>query len=350
VKRFFAKDDVTVVAFIDKDEDSDLLENLKEAAEATREEFKAVGYTTSKEVAAHFKVTPSAITVWQPERLRSKFEPKFKSLEKSTASKEDILAFMRDNAIPLVGHRTQANQGSRFSKKPLVVVYYSVDFSHEHIKETQIWREKVLKVANKHKDKFTFAISDEEEFKKEMEEVGLGDSGAEINVVCFGKDGRKYPWLQEDDEFSEEAFEEYMEKLNTGRVKAYIKSQPPPKDDKGPVKTVVASTFDKIVKDLSKDVMIEFYAPWCGHCKQLEPIYKDLAKKLKSETNLVIAKMDATVNDAPEGYGVEGFPTIYFAPAGKKDTPLKYNGGRDVASMEKFIKENAVASFKKSEL
>jgi len=57
------------------------------------------------------------------------------------------------------------------------------------------------------------------------------------------------------------------------------------------VKTVVAANFDKVVKDASKDVLIEFYAPWCGHCKQLEPIYKDLAKKLKSETNLVIAKV-----------------------------------------------------------
>ncbi len=54
---------------------------------------------------------------------------------------------------------------------------------------------------------------------------------------------------------------------------------------------MVAANFDKVVKDASKDVLIEFYAPWCGHCKQLEPIYKDLAKKLKSETNLVIAKV-----------------------------------------------------------
>ena len=50
-------------------------------------------------------------------------------------------------------------------------------------------------------------------------------------------------------------------------MKAYVKSQPAPKDDKGPVKTLVGSNFDKIVNDPEKDVLIEFYAPWCGHCK-----------------------------------------------------------------------------------
>ena len=45
------------------------------------------------------------------------------------------------------------------------------------------------------------------------------------------------------------------------------KSEKPPKKNNGPVKVVVANTFDQIVGDKSKDVLIEFYAPWCGHCK-----------------------------------------------------------------------------------
>lgn len=61
--------------------------------------------------------------------------------------------------------------------------------------------------------------------------------------------------------------------------------------------------------------------------------------------------MDATANDAPQEFKVEGFPTIYFAPAGKKDKPIKYDSGsRAVSDFMKFMKEHAVASFKKSEL
>lgn len=43
---------------------------------------------------------------------------------------------------------------------------------------------------------------------------------------------------------------------------------------------MVAENFDEIVNDENKDVLIEFYAPWCGHCKNLEPKYKELGEKV----------------------------------------------------------------------
>ena len=131
----------------------------------------------------------------------------------------------------------------------------------------------------------------------------------------------------------------------SGKLKPVIKSARPPKKQ-GAVKVVVGSTFEKIVKDPKKDVLIELYAPWCGHCKKLEPAYTALAKKLKKEKNLIIAKMDATANDAPEEFSASGFPTIYFAPSNNKDKPLKYEGGRDAESFEKYLKEHATVSFK----
>jgi len=55
--------------------------------------------------------------------------------------------------------------------------------------------------------------------------------------------------------------------------------------------------------DSTKDVLVEYYAPWCGHCKSLAPIYEELAQSLKSNPNVLIAKMDATANEA-EGVNV----------------------------------------------
>jgi protein disulfide isomerase len=133
-----------------------------------------------------------------------------------------------------------------------------------------------------------------------------------------------------------------------GDLTPKIKSQPVPKKSSGPVAVVVGNTFDKIVLDNSKDVLIELYAPWCGHCKKLEPVYRDLAKRFKNSKRLVIAKMDATANDSPEPYTASGFPTIFFAPAGKKGTPIPYNGDRTVDSLTKFIKDHATVPLEAS--
>ncbi|KAE8618062.1 hypothetical protein XENTR_v10009261 [Xenopus tropicalis] len=121
----------------------------------------------------------------------------------------------------------------------------------------------------------------------------------------------------------------------------YMKSEAIPESNDGPVKVVVAENFDEIVNDDSKDVLIEFYAPWCGHCKNLEPKYKELGEKLGDDPNIVIAKMDATANDVPSQYEVRGFPTIYFTPAGSKQKPKRYEGGREVSDFLSYLKKEA---------
>ncbi|CAF4035415.1 unnamed protein product, partial [Rotaria magnacalcarata] len=137
-----------------------------------------------------------------------------------------------------------------------------------------------------------------------------------------------------------ELLEEFARGVASGDHEQYIKSQPVPEqtDD---VKVVVGKNFNDIVNDDTKDVLIEFYAPWCGHCKSLAPKYDELAKKLKKETSIVIAKMDATENDVPPAYEVQGFPTIYFAPKNSKSSPRKYEGGREVDDFIKYLAKEA---------
>jgi protein disulfide isomerase family A protein 3 len=140
--------------------------------------------------------------------------------------------------------------------------------------------------------------------------------------------------------FSYEALEEFARQVVGGKLEPYLKSQAIP-EQTGYVKIVVGKNFDEIVNDNSKDVLIEFYAPWNGRCISLAPKYVKLAKKLNKESNIVIAKMDATENDVPKQYEVQGYPTIYFAPKNGKNNPRKYEGARVVDDFIEYLAKEA---------
>ncbi|KAL9975849.1 hypothetical protein ACROYT_G013058 [Oculina patagonica] len=100
-----------------------------------------------------------------------------------------------------------------------------------------------------------------------------------------------------------------------------------------------SSNFDSVALDKTKDVLVEFYAPWCGHCKNLAPVYEKVGNAFKNEPNCVVAKVDADgERDLGEKYGVSGFPTIKFFPKDNKDGE-EYNGGRSEQDFIDFLNE-----------
>ncbi|RNA30103.1 disulfide-isomerase A6 [Brachionus plicatilis] len=78
--------------------------------------------------------------------------------------------------------------------------------------------------------------------------------------------------------------------------------------------------------------LVEFFAPWCGHCKNLEPEWARAATDLKGKVKL--GAVDATVHSGlAQRYGVQGYPTIKYFAAGAKSSAEEYDGGRTASDI-----------------
>lgn len=117
---------------------------------------------------------------------------------------------------------------------------------------------------------------------------------------------------------------------------------------KSAVIDLTPSNFDNVVLKSGKPTLVEFFAPWCGHCKKLAPIYEQLADSLaSSQDKIQIAKVDA---DAERSLGkrfeVQGYPTLKYFD-GKSAKPEDYNAGRELEDLTAFITEKTGVKAKK---
>merc|ERR1712156_1007179 len=146
----------------------------------------------------------------------------------------------------------------------------------------------------------------------------------------------------EDDKIEAENIKAFVSDFQEGKLKHHLMSEEIPEDwDKEPVKVLVGKNFHEVAMNAEKDVLVEFYAPWCGHCKQLVPIWDKLGEKYADHESIVIAKMDSTANELEE-VKVQGFPTIKLFKKGTNEI-VDYNGDRTVEGFSKFLEEASEA-------
>jgi len=97
---------------------------------------------------------------------------------------------------------------------------------------------------------------------------------------------------------------------------------------------LTTETFDEAIKS-NPAILVEFFAPWCGHCKSLAPKYEVAATQLKGVAS--IAKVDCTAQEAVcSRFGVRGYPTIKLFRNGN---PQEYSAARETEAIVSFMKK-----------
>jgi len=104
--------------------------------------------------------------------------------------------------------------------------------------------------------------------------------------------------------------------------------------------------FEEAVKTFDY-LLAEFYAPWCGHCKQLAPEYSQAAQAIAENSNsdftVALAKIDATENEKlAEKYEISGYPTLkFFRKQDGPDAPVDFTGGRNAESIQAWVEKKS---------
>jgi len=169
----------------------------------------------------------------------------------------------------------------------------------------------------------------------EVPAMVLANLGSESGIL-------KFPFPK-DAAHTSDAITAFIHDYKNGMLQPHLNSEDvSPDDTTGDVTVVRGKSFKEIVLDSKQDVFIELYASWCQHCKALAPTWEALGKAVNDHKDkIIIAKMDATANEVSvPGMAVQGFPTIYFFPAGDKEHPIKYEDKRELVDFLQFLEKN----------
>lgn len=259
------------------------------------------------------------------------------------SDKDKIIAFVNDNLLPLFG-RLDADTFDRYMETKKGLVWSLFPQQNEQDFESVELAQKPLmtQVAKQLKGRYYVTITDTVKFKEAVDSMLSIDKFPAIAVQKTAGNKHKYVYSGE---MTAEKILAFIRDVDANRITPRFKSQPvPTSPTQDSVQIVVGSTLKSSLFLPDRDVLLEVYAPWCGHCKKLEPEYVKLAKKIDKEglsDLLVIAKMDGTVNDSPiDSIDWTGFPTIFFAKAGSGEATL-YDGERTAKSLWKYIKKHS---------
>jgi protein disulfide-isomerase A1 len=321
VKAFIEAKEVAVVGFF-ANKESELAAAFIKAAEGLDDiEFA----TTTPEASGEHAVTEDKIVVFK------KFD-EGRADYAGAADADAITKFVRGESLALV---------TEFSDEAAPKIFGGEIKSHLLMfisKKAEGFKDVLARFSNvakgfKGQVLFVYIDVDVEDNQRVLEFFQLKPEDCPtLRLIKLEGDMTKF--VPEKNDLEEDTMRSFVQDFVEGKLSAHLMSDEIPEDwDAKPVKVLVGKNFKQVAMDGGKDVLVEFYAPWCGHCKQLAPIWDKLGEHYKDSETIVVAKMDSTKNEVEE-VKVQSFPTIkYFS----KNEIIDYKGGRTFDDFVKFL-------------
>jgi len=304
-------------------------------AESLLPGFEAAAKANRRKAAWYF----TKVSGFQKVVLRHKGEEPLELLAGS-GDKNKVSSFVMDNVMPMIG----SLDGDTFDKymdagKGMVWSLFQDEASFEAVMGKH--RPMLTEVAKKFRGKYFVTMTDLSKHKEAVENTMSTSTYPAIAVQQKAGDKKKYVYTGE---MTATNIIRFIEDVDEGFVAPMLKSEAEPTDNAGPVRTVVGSTLKAELFRPDKDVMLSVVAPWCGHCKKLDPEFRKFAKKVERGglSDLIsIGTIDGVANDSPlDNVEWTGFPTVYFAKMGSNEV-IVYDGERSAKGLLRYIKKHA---------
>ena len=332
LKKLNEANDVNIIAYFN-DEDHVVLKNIMSIAEDLDGYGYKFGITNKKDVlATEYEIEDEGVYMFK------EFEDKPSKYTMKSFEVSDLKFFIHNHALPTstIEFNTKLPPRIFASINPALYLIVSSAKSEEYKAQKEIAR----KLAEDYKRKINIVLLDVEiEINMGFLDFFLGfkKQDAPGMRLIHGMQDKYDP---EPGSFTEEKAKKYIADRIGGKGVGWTTSEKIPEDwDKNPVKVLVAKNFHEVVEN-KKNVFVEFYAPWCGHCKALAPIWEEVGEMLKDRDDIWIAKMDNTVNQI-DSIRVPGYPSLLLFQ-GTHKTNIPFKGERSLERILDFLEEHGV--------
>ncbi|KAM4023766.1 protein disulfide-isomerase A2 [Anomaloglossus baeobatrachus] len=321
----------TVIGFFKDPEDADL--KLFNEVASNTVDF-TFGVAHKQEIFDKFGVTGDSVVFFKSPD--GKYE--YQGDEELGFDKDELVKFLMVNTMDLVVEYNDQTSEKIFAAK---IPNHLLLFINKTVDDQLQLLENFRQAAPDFKGKILFVVIDSAgPHAGVLEYFGL--TNEDIPTIRLINIDQVKKFAFKADKITAETVKEFCQGVLDGQIKQNLLSEEIPEDwDKKPVKVLVGKNFEEVAYDETKNVFVEFYAPWCTHCKELEPIWEELGEKYKDHENVVIAKIDGTANEI-DGLRVRGYPNLRFFPAGPERKMIEYTKNRTVDLFSKFLDSGGV--------